>query len=251
MSSFGSQSSLLLQPGSVYKVARNGLATFDAVFEGPFSGTIPFSQGETSTIWSNTVLLEVVVKITGKGCDRVEFHCHYEGYDASFSDDAIRLDGSLEVSMSQEPIETHPRFLSFAGGRGEEGRPANQGKNGALYREAGEGQYEFDFFLHTLDDEELNPFSGIKSYLFPNEVYTQTRIDTTWPSVGELAYLGKILDSLWLDENVPELPTVQNWLYSGVRVRNIGNVYFEAQRTAMASGPRGWQSTIYGIDEEG
>lgn len=250
MPSFG-DSTLKLQQGSTYEVARNGLATRIAILKGQMSGSIPYTQGDTDPDYPNTVLMQCRVEVVDAGCNEVKLTLTYQGYDDNFTNDEVRLDGQLDCGLSTEPIETHEDFLKFAGERGEDGRSANLGLNGAVYREvqvSGSTQYEFDFFTHSIENDGstvLNRFSGVKSFYFPTQTYTQTRIDLDWPSADDLSYLGKILDSQWLDSNVPMLPTGMSWLYSGVRSQNIGNVYFVNQRTAITSGPRGWVPQIY------
>jgi hypothetical protein len=65
------------------------------------------------------------------------------------------------------------------------------------------------------------------------------------PDDDEFKLLGKIIDSAYLDEQIPSLSGDRNWLYTGIRIRSIGNVYFETVRTAALSGPRKWVSAIY------
>lgn len=239
------------QAGAVYKCSRIGLATFDRTIRTDLSGITSYTQGDSAPApFSHCKLMEMGVRTAGEGeCEAVYLDLHYEGFDSTFTDSEIRIEGQLEVSLSQEPIETHPDFLNFAGYRGDEDRPANLGRNGAVYEETTDGQFRFAYFLAQLpgddDTPKLNRFAGVQSWLYPQQTYVQTRMDTEWPPENELASLGKILDSGWLDNNVPLLPQSVNWMYSGITVRNIANIYFESRRTATASGPRGWIEQMY------
>lgn len=236
----------------LYRCSRIGLATVDRTIYASASDISSFTQGESApSPFTFCKLMEMGVRVgVGDGqCDSVFIDLHYEGFDQTFTDDQIRIEGQLEVTMSQEPIETHPDFLKFAGYRGEEDRPSNLGRNGAVYEETADGQYRFAYFLAHLPDEDspdkLNRFAGVSSWLYPQQTYVQTRMDNAWPSETELESLGKILESGWLDDNVPLLPQSVNWMYAGVTVRNIANIYFESRRTATASGPRGWIEQMY------
>lgn len=247
------------QPGATYKTTRIGLATFDWVKRGNISDINSYTQGESAPApFSHCVLMEIgaTVQLGDGECDSVLIMLHYEGFDSGFTDSEIRIEGQLTVTMTQEPIETHPNFLDFAGYRGEDGRPANLGRNGAVYEEATEGQWRFSYFLATIPQEggetpKLNRFAGVSSWLYPQETYVQTRMDTSWPSHNELEGLGKILESGWLDNNVPLLPQSVNWMYTGVESTNIANRYWINRRTATASGPRGYIRQMYELDYGG
>jgi hypothetical protein len=247
------------QPGATYKCTRIGLATFDEVVYGSVSDISSYSQGQTAPApFAHCILMEIGITVqVGNGeCDSVLLQLHYEGFDSSFTDNEIRIEGQLTASLTQEPIETHPDFLNFAGYRGEEDRPANLGRNGAVYEEATDGQFRFSYFLAQLPTEgagipKLNRFAGVSSWLYPQETYVQTRMDTDWPDENELELLGKILVSDWLDNNVPLLPQAVNWMYTGIEVTNIGNQYYPSRRTATASGPRGYIPQMYELNYGG
>lgn len=258
MPAFGT-SGQIPQPGANYKCSRIGLATLDVVIRGDVSDIGSFSQGQSADAPFNHCVLTEIGMIVNPGdgeCGAILFQLHYEGFDNSFTDNEIRIEGQLTASLTQEPIETHPDFLNFAGYRGEEDRPANLGRNGAVYEETTDGQWRFAYFLAQLPTEgsgppELNRFAGVSSWLYPQETYVQTRMDTDWPSDNELALLGKILVSDWLDNNVPLLPNSVNWMYTGVEVTNIANLHYIARRTATSSGPRGYIPQMYELNYGG
>jgi hypothetical protein len=247
------------QPGMTYKCTRIGYATLTRIIYDNLANVSSYNQGESAPApFSHCVLTEIQgITTLGNGdCNSVAVQLLYEGFDSSFTDNEIRIEGQLEVTMSQEDIQTHPDFLNFAGYRGEDSRPANLGRNGAYYEEAQAGQWKFAYFLAQVPGDEsdppkLNRFAGVSSWLYPQETYVQTRMDTDWPSENELEQLGKILESSWLEGNVPLLPAALNWLYSGVSVQNIANLYYMVRRTATASGPRGWIPQMYQLNYGG
>jgi len=232
------------QPGAVYAVQKNGLATYDKTMRGRVTEAMSFRQGDTPDEHPNTVLLSMSFTETGDDCDILEAKLHYEGYDDSLTIERVREDSSLDITSSSEPIETHPDFINFAG-------YLNNVVNAAKFRIDG----SFDFFMHDVpapgggDGKVLNKFAGVQSYLYPRQTFTTNKIEESWPSQNEMNVLGKIVElSEYVSTNPPKAPTGSNWLYSGSRIRNIGNTYFETQRVFALSGPRGWIRQIYSTE---
>lgn len=241
MAFFGS-TSYVRQPGWKYQVAQDGIATYDVTYKG--TGSLFILQGSYSEDYSNCILMSF--SISSEDCQNL-ITLHYEGYDAAQTSSQVRETSTMDITASQEPIETHPDFLDFAGvptkSINDDGEAIYKGDHGAMFNPDG----SFKFFIHNWpDDTHLNEFAGIQSYLFPREVFTVNRVESNWPSSSEMALLGHIISPSALTSNTPpSTPSGLNWLYSGIRVENIGNVYFRTQRTCMLSGPRGWNTTIY------
>lgn len=224
-------------PGAIYRVERNGLATYDVRYKISSGDDSLFEQGRTSEDYSNVVLVSgAIVSIGEANCDEVYLDLHYEGRDNSRTKDEFTSDLTLDITCSVEPIDTHPNFLKIAGTLGAE-------ENGAKFNK--DGRFEFFRPKWPVDSDEMNPLAGVRSYNVPVMVASQTRIDTDWPDENEFKLVGKIIDSKTLDNRIPGFSGERNWLYTGMRIRSIGNVYYEVNRNAALSGPRKWVDLIY------
>ena len=224
-------------PGARYAFERNGLATYDVKYKVSSGSDTLLQQGDTAEDYSNVVLVSGAIIHTGDDCDTIELELHYEGKDTSHTDPLYTADITLDIASSQEPIDSHPNFLNFAG-------TPESPLNGAKF-DPGDGRF---LFFQAEDPEspgDLNTYAGVRSYNQPIQVVSQSRIDDAWPGDDEFNLLGKIIDSAYLDEQIPSLSGNRNWLYTGIRIRSIGNVYFETVRTAALSGPRRWVPAIY------
>lgn len=241
MSQFG-ESGLIKQQGARYAFERNGLATYDVVYKSITGDSSMLEQGNESEDYSNVVLVSGEIISSGdSSCNEITLKLHYEGSDTAHTHSQFTDDLTLDVTCSVEPIDSHPKFLDFAG------TPAAP-LNGAKFDR--DGRFLFFRAEYPEGDGELNPFAGVRSYNVPVMVASQTRIQEEWPDEGEFALLGKIIDSETLSETIPNLSGERNWLYTGIRIRSIGNVYYEVNRSAALSGPRMWNEKIYSAYEE-
>lgn len=237
MALFG-ESSLFRLPGAKYTVNRTGLATYDVSYKAANGDDSFLEQGNVAEDYSNVVLVSGSIIHTGEaGCDDIRLELHYEGKDTTRTKPEFTSDLCLDITCSVEPIDTHPNFLNFAGTRAEP-------KNGAKF-DAKDGRFLFFQAEWPEGEGKLNPLAGVRSYNVPILVASQTRIDTDWPDGNEIELVGKIIDSETLDQNIPGLAGNRNWLFTGMRIRSIGNVYYEVTRTAALSGPRKWVDEIY------
>lgn len=145
---------------------------------------------------------------------------------------------SLDTSLSEEPIELHPDFETFAG------TPASP-LNGAVFIDPDTGRITTDNakgvfreFMATVSGA-ANIKAGIESYLAPGAQWTETSFSRTRPT--DLGDLGSI-DS-------PSGPnpsfTGRTWLYSGAPYTRRGGVY-QISKSWMLSGRLGWDTDIYG-----
>lgn len=147
----------------------------------------------------------------------------------------------LEMGASEEPIQTHPKFVSDIAGT-----PAVPA-NGAIFRDE-EGNKTrdnmkgiFDRFRVLLDDGSPNPFGGVTGYLNPQMTWTKTWITASKPN--DLAQVGKIDTP---EGAPPSLGGSRNWLYVALTYeeRGGGNCY-KVKKAWRASGARGWNTTLY------
>lgn len=252
MANFG-LSGLTKIPGAVYKVEQNSFATYDKSYSGAITDAIQFSQGEVADEHPNVVLLSLVVTETGTACNHIKIDLHYEGKDDGFTHNSNVLDISVDFTTSQEPIESHPDFVTEIGGTPAL-PPANlpPGTDPSIYTGPLHGAFfdattgEFLGFPVVDPDEPTvfpSRFAGLRSYLMPQETYTSSTVETEYPTQEEIATIGRVIKP---DLPLPELPGNRNWLNTGIRVQNIANVYYRTQRTGMLSGPRKWLKEAYG-----
>jgi len=236
MSQFG-LSGLTKEPGGVYNVEQSSFATYDVSYSGVLSGPIPFSQGESSSDYPGVVLLSLRITTTGTQCSHVKIDLHYEGKDMSFTSSSGVLDIAVDFTTSQEPIESNPEFVNQIGGT------PTAPLHGAYYDQT-TGEF-LGFPVVDPDEPTQLPsrFAGLRSYLMPQETYTSTTVELSYPTSEEIASIGRVIDP---GIPLPILPGTRNWLNTGVRVQNIANVYYKTQKTGMLSGPRKWLQEAYG-----
>jgi hypothetical protein len=136
---------------------------------------------------------------------------------------------TLDNSTSQEPIETHKDFATFAG---YEASPLN----GARFdHETG----EFINFVRNPAGTNTK-WVGVRAYLNASAVWRQTTVRKIRPSGADLDNVGKI-DS---PPNNPPTPSGRNWLYGACSYDQKGRT-FTIRREWLLSGPRGWNDVIY------
>jgi len=242
MAIFG-DSGLKQQPGARYACNTNGLATYDLTYKitAAFE-SISLMQGDAplNGKYPNLVLLNFTVTESGDSCDDLLLTLHYEGRDTDHTQRFVYEECIVDVQTSHEPIESHPDFVTDIGGS--LGTPIH----GAVFETSGPTVGKFLFFPIIDPDDPMtlpSKFAGVTSYLMPHLVITQNDMEDAWPDNDEIALVGKIVELPFVDP--PTLPAPRNWLYSGLRIRNIANVAFEVQRVYMESGPRGWIDSVY------
>jgi hypothetical protein len=239
MGAFGT-SGLIKQPGAKYVVAKNGLATYDLQYRGVLESEIPVVQGDApmDDKYPFMVLLNFSVTEGDNACNEIILDMHYEGHDTVHTRRYVSEELTVDLTTSNEPIESHPDFVTKIGGK------LGAAKHGAIFDPSTGGKFEF--FPIVDPDEPLKlpgRLTGVTSYLMPQLSITQNDIQDAWPTTDELALVGKIVIPPF--SNPPTLPGTRNWLYNGLRIRNIANVCFETQRVYLESGPRGWIKEIY------
>jgi hypothetical protein len=158
----------------------------------------------------------------------------YEGFLNSLPEPVY----SLSSSLSEEPIELHPDFQTFAG------KPSAP-LNGAVFVDpdtqkitTDDSRGVFREFMATLGGV-ANLKAGIESYLSPGATWQEIYFSTSRPT--DLGSLGEI------DSPSGPNPTIgsgRNWLYSGADYTRRGGIY-EIRKTWMLSGRTGWDADIY------
>ncbi len=144
----------------------------------------------------------------------------------------------LNAAASEEPIELHPDFASFAG-------TPSAPLNGAIFLDPDTQKITTDnargvfreFFARL--GSAVNPKAGVEAYLSPGATWQEVSFSTTRPT--DLGQLGLI------DEPAgpqPSLGTGRTWLYSGADYTRRGGIY-EIRKTWLLSGRNGWDTDIY------
>ncbi len=236
MASFG-DTGLTKLPGAVYHVAQDGFATYDVSYQGILVGAVPFIQGQIASEYPNVVLLTIKVTETDEQCNACRVDCHFEGKDTAFASPQTSQNISVDFTTSQEPIESHPDFVSDIGGK--PGEPLH----GAFF-DATTGEF-LGFPVVDPDEPETLPsrFAGLRSYLMPQETFTSNSVEYDYPSSAEVETIGQVFKP---GVPLPVLPGTRNWLNTGIRVQNIANTYYRTQKTGMLSGVRKWLPEVYG-----
>ena len=142
---------------------------------------------------------------------------------------------SVEGSLSQEPIETHPKFKTLTvndwkNWRTWKDNPADPALNG--WKPSQEPTDSPLYLLWKLYSK------GITDYLVPRAVVRERRNETSPPN---LSRLGKIQPP----QNAPNLPSGGNWLLSGVSGTQEQNASWTNSYEYLSSGENGWNNDIY------
>lgn len=176
------------------------------------SGTVTFQEANTATI-----------------------SLSFEGVDPD-SDGQVTT--TIDASMSNEPIDTHPTFTEWS-----------KKFNAKL---APDGS--FKKFPPKLDAGGVNNKSGITSYLDPTITYSQTKIfakAAISQLASEVGNIGKIDSSFYTGTGIPPAPTPdgdggwkRNWLLLSGSFEEIGEGG-KVTKVWKLSGRRGWDKLIY------
>lgn len=152
----------------------------------------------------------------------------YEGFIGSLPDPTYELSGTL----SEEPIETHPDFATFAG-------TPSAPENGAVFLDPETNK--------PTEDDDLGVFSeftagggkaGVSSYVSPGALWTETSFSITKPTgFGDLGEIDT-------PDGGPPTTGTRDWLLWDFSYRRRGHVY-ETRKTWKLSGRSGWDTDIY------
>jgi hypothetical protein len=184
--------------------------------------------------------------VAASGFYRVTYQ--YEGVLLELPEATYDLQGSL----SENPIQTHPDFVSVLAGK------PSKPKNGAIFvnRKTGDpsmvdspGVAEFKEFSATVKDPEdenkqiKNKKAGIEAYLVPGATWTKTSILDARPTA--LSKLGEIQEP---DGPNPTLGD-RTWLFYDVSYQKRGFIY-QLKETWKLSDRGGWDAEVYPGDAD-
>ncbi len=165
------------------------------------------------------------------------FECEYAGCSAVPPNTEVPI-YEIEKSCSEEPIETHPKFVSTIGGK-----PSSV-LHGATFKDYETGEESKDDARGVFNRFTLlvggarNPYAGCEKYLDAGVIYSKSWAQNGIPTVG--TDVGHIATP----SGAPTLDTGRNWLYIGMTVEKRGNSY-KVKQSWRASGANGWISAIY------
>ena len=162
---------------------------------------------------------------------------------ASTSSGDSRFTYECSAVASEEPIETHPAFLTSASGFATSIVTAS---GGYLVSGSTSGGAIFDangIFL-GFNKDALNNLAGVRSYLSPQVLFKVKYTVGQRPSAATQKSVGKI-DTPF---GAPSVGSGKNWLTTDVNWNNLGNGNdgaYEVSQNFRLSGEGGWNTNIY------
>jgi len=144
----------------------------------------------------------------------------------------------LDLSLSEEPLETHPRYVTLTDDDVQE--VVSQAKNPKTDE----------------DGKPVPPSTGgwdpLKVELYDNirrgfDAYRDPKVTWTkeWASTSQPDNLNNIGEIFTPDGDPPTPAAGRNWLFAGLQSRRRGQVY-ENSLIAELSGRGGWHTGVYG-----
>lgn len=226
---------IMVEPGAVLAVASDsGLVTFTESRRGTNAQALAVFNLVTRLVTAHPTYVnllldskdlvydeggQAVVKLVWAGPDA--------GADAPVLPDPV---WKLVRSPSQEPIDTHPVFESFAGILGSE-------INGA--------EFDPDTGLFIgFKTEATNVWGGVSKYLENGAVMTSTSVVVTEPSVNTV--VPELDTPTPSGDNAINVPSIagRTWMRTDFSIVRKGGVYEVFEEWTM-SGQQGWNTVIY------
>ena len=248
----GNRGLILEDPGTL-KVSRTGMATCTAVFKIVKSqyGSLP-RIGSSHPIFTFMTLDSSEIALSGAWA---VLSGSYVGLQDEYDDSSPTYE--LVVGLSEEPIETHPKWATHIGGT------ATAPKNGAIYEKVANGQpttvqrgggttatnkgflfkaFElcYDPDRNTASTDKLNAYAKITHYLSACQV-TWKRNSTKKLTASQIHKVGYIDTP---KGPAPSLPSPRKWLNMGITQSQTGKIY-QVSEEWRASDVRGWIPDIY------
>ena len=213
-------------------VDRNGVVSIDVPM---WVATLSEALNVTSDLGIGLPLVTRSFKQSEDG--GYEVTLHYEGIDDEPKEDQTTFE--FDVSMSEDPIESHPNFDALAEKYG--------------WDEVEKAFPKFPPGTATSDGSALgkkskakkNPLYGTESYLAVGAIFRKTYAVRTIPA-GVLRGIGSIVERPpdIGQFHMPSTGSKRNWLKLAPKIRRRGNSV-EVTEEWMLSGPNGWNKDIY------
>ena len=182
------------------------------------------------------------VQVTGEEKGWCKIEARYYGALSTSDSTSINEDNppeySLDLSVSEEPLETHPRYvdnLTVAEIQEAVDKATNPPKDKAgelkVVDQAGwgAGKIELYDFLR----------GGLVSYRDPKVSWSESWVDDEMPNLNKI---GEIVANP--AGNPPALAAGRNWLLTGIKMVPRGGI-FECSKVYEASGRGGWKTVLY------
>ena len=233
---FGNLSGLTVKDSSTIVRDRYGMDSGSVVFQTGrtnWASRIPALGAEHP--YASWLKCEKVAMTIAPGI--VLFACEYAGVNGTAA--AVY---EAEFGCSDEPVETHPKFVSDIGGS--PSSPAH----GAIFVDVETGEKTTDntkgvFSRFTIMDGSVkNPYAGVSKYLDASQVtWTKTQVTSTRPaSASGVGFIGTPAGS------PPSLGSGRNWLYIGLGYEERGGgTVFKVKQSWRASRLGGWITAMY------
>lgn len=222
----GSLARLVRQLGGTIVYNRDGSVSCFETYVCLYSQALalaPKRNVSKHPVFSDLYCKEVeIVEIAG---ERAEIRASYigapQGGDLSQGGVDPTPEYSLNTETNEEPIETHPKFVSDIGTTG----------NLAKF-DTSTGLF--------LGFAKPSAFTGVTSYLAPGQIWKKQGVASSPPSAAESAKVG------YIDAPDGDVATPQgrNWLLRSFTWEQQGKVY-PYVKIWQLSGPGGWNTTIY------
>jgi len=151
------------------------------------------------------------------------------GLTASQTDPVISYSGG----NNQEPIETHPDFITELAGT------SSAPKNGAIFDDNG----EFLRFGGGAQDTNEPPFRGVEYYLTPSTQITLSYWTDKVPTLKDRLHIYDKISGV-SGQELKTPPDVENFLLLDTPYRQVGS-YYQVTEQYLGSGPDGWNEKIY------
>lgn len=217
--------------GTGGSVDRNGIVSVD----------VPMWVATLSEALSATVNLGLGIPLVSRNFKQseeggYEVTLHFEGLESESQDDQTTFE--FDVSMSEDPIESHPNFEAIAAKYGWDEVERAFPKAPPEGTESGSA-------LGKKSKAKKNPLYGMESYLAVGAVYRKTYAVKRIPS-NVLRGIGGIVERPpgVGQFNLPSTGGKRNWLKLAPKIRRRGNSV-EVTEEWMLSGPNGWNQDVY------
>lgn len=245
-----STNSVSIQPDSVFKTTLEGLCSqtlnvvgnyVDLINGGPFTSTqsgltLNRARLTTNPYYSNLLLYTSQVKNIKGGLGLMQLE--YRGLDPVFGNTPPGPIYSLDRSTNNEPIQTHPKWISAIAGTA--GAPLNGSKwistdaSGSFFNPNTTGVPDSSFnansavFFGWIQNVNVSgnvaifsSFAGTTDYLAAGQTWTSTYVSLSAPTGTDLSGVGTIQ----IPDGSPPTPTGYVWLYLGLRYTDQAGVF--------------------------
>lgn len=223
----GTFTGLILQPGARATYDKYGVISLRQSYKCPSASAFTLAPVAWAVhpIYSDLQndISQMEVDLGDDAVDAVAtVICTYVGQSAGSTVPPIY---EVEMSLSEDPIDTHPDFVSTIGGT--RSAPLNN------------AVFNSDGTFKGFPANATNNLGGVRSFLNPQAIWRETSFASSSPS--SLSSIGKIQTP---SGSPPSLGTGRNWLFSAYTWTRQGSAY-RVTKEWRSSGIGGWNTLIY------